>query len=63
MAGAQGLDLRRPLKTSAALEAVFTAIRTRVARLEADRYMAGDLEAMAAGVLDGTFNPATELWQ
>lgn len=55
MAAAQGLDLRRPLKSSAPLEAVYTTVRGRVARLDSDRYMANDLEAMKTGVLDGAF--------
>lgn len=62
MAAAQGIDLRRPLKSSAPLEAVFAAVRGRVAKLESDRYMANDLEAMKASVLDGAFGPETGLW-
>ena len=45
LAAAQGVHLRRPLKSSDALEAVMTRIRADVPALEDDRYMAGDQEA------------------
>src|SRR5258708_13726631 len=59
MAGAQGLELRRPLKSSPLVEAEFSAIRSRVAFLQADRYLAPDLEAMrlCALLADGRKSP------
>ncbi|WP_010139624.1 histidine ammonia-lyase [Oceanicola sp. S124] len=42
---AQGVALRRPLQTSAPLLAVIATLRSRVAELEDDRYMAPDLAA------------------
>ena len=53
LAAAQGIDFRRPLTSSAKLEAVHTAIRARAARLETDRFMAGDMQAAAALAGDG----------
>jgi histidine ammonia-lyase len=60
MAASQGLELRRPLKSSPLVEAEFSAIRSRVAFLEADRYLAPDVEAMRLWALqaDGRRCPA-----
>jgi histidine ammonia-lyase len=60
MAAAQGLELRRPLKSSPLVEAEFAAIRARVAFLETDRYLAPDVEAMRLWALhaDGRSSPA-----
>ncbi|MCO5161183.1 MAG: histidine ammonia-lyase [Mesorhizobium sp.] len=53
---AQGLDFRAPLKTSPELARAHAAIRAVVPTLEADRYMAGDLEAGAELVRSGALN-------
>jgi histidine ammonia-lyase len=45
LAGAQALDLRRPLTTSEPLEEVHRRVRARVAFWERDRYAADDIEA------------------
>ncbi|HEV8240728.1 MAG TPA: histidine ammonia-lyase [Thermoanaerobaculia bacterium] len=45
LAAAQGVDLLRPLRSSAALERLHAAIRTRVPVWEQDREMAPDLAA------------------
>jgi histidine ammonia-lyase len=60
MAAAQGIELKRPLKSSPLLEAQFAAIRSRVAFLDRDRYLAPDLEAMRLWALqaDGGTPPA-----
>lgn len=50
---AQGIELRRPLATSDALERVIALLRAAVAPLEADRYLAGDLECAATLVAGG----------
>jgi histidine ammonia-lyase len=54
---AQGIDLRAPLRTSAALQSAHEAIRAAVPALETDRYLAPDLEAAAelvgSGALEG----------
>ncbi len=46
MCAAQGIELKRGLKSSPLVEAEFTKIRAQVAYLERDRYLAPDLEAM-----------------
>ncbi|HEY5366244.1 MAG TPA: histidine ammonia-lyase [Casimicrobiaceae bacterium] len=46
MAAAQGIDFLRPLKSSEAIEREHAGIRTRVAFLERDRFLAHDIEAM-----------------
>ena len=52
MAAAQGIELKRGLKSSALVEAEFARIRTQVAFLETDRYLAPDIEAMRLWALD-----------
>jgi histidine ammonia-lyase len=56
MCAAQGLEFRRPLKSSAAVERAFSAVRGVVARLEQDRVLATDIDAMAAAVRNGVFD-------
>ena len=46
MAAAQGIELKRGLKSSPLVEAEFAKLRTEVAFLERDRYLAPDIEAM-----------------
>ena len=46
MAAAQGIELKRGLKSSPLVEAEFATIRQKVAFLERDRYLAPDIEAM-----------------
>jgi histidine ammonia-lyase len=45
LAAAQGIDLRRPLTSSAALEAAHSLVRERIAAWDHDRYFAPDIEA------------------
>ena len=55
LAAAQGIDLLRPLTSSAPLEALHSAVRERVPAWREDREMAPDIaaaEAFAAGDLD-----------
>ncbi|WP_433962821.1 histidine ammonia-lyase [Roseitalea porphyridii] len=47
LAGAQGVELRGPLKTSPALREVIAALRESVPALGADRAMAGDIATAA----------------
>lgn len=54
LAGAQGVELRAPLRTSAELQKAIAIIRAAAPALEEDRYMAPDLAAAAALVADGT---------
>jgi histidine ammonia-lyase len=54
LAAAQGCDFHRPLKSSAALEAVRSVVRDRVAELDEDRYLHTDLNEAIALVHEGT---------
>ena len=56
MCAAQALEFRRPLKSSREIERAHTVVRTVVPRLEKDRVLAGDIEALAAAVRTGVFN-------
>jgi histidine ammonia-lyase len=55
-AGAQGIDLLRPLTTSLPLEALHASLRTRIAAWDEDREMAPDLAA-AEEFLRGAADP------
>ncbi|MEQ8763687.1 MAG: histidine ammonia-lyase [Planctomycetota bacterium] len=55
MCGAQGLDYRRPLKAGRGVEAAFSQIRERVTKLECDRYLAPDIDALVELVKDRRF--------
>jgi histidine ammonia-lyase len=50
MCGAQGLDYRRPLTSSAAVEQAHAAVRRHVALLGEDRALTPDILALAAAV-------------
>jgi histidine ammonia-lyase len=56
MCAAQGVEFRRPLKSSPEIERAYEAVRAVVARLEQDRVLSTDIEAMAAAVRNGKFN-------
>ena len=56
MCAAQALEFRRPLKSSPQLEGVHAAVRAVVPRLEQDRVLAPDINALAGAVKDGSFN-------
>ncbi|MDM0111622.1 histidine ammonia-lyase [Variovorax sp. J22R133] len=58
MAAAQGIELKRGLKSSALVEAEFATIRTKVAYLERDRYLAPDIEAMRLWALEAAMPAA-----
>ncbi len=53
LAAAQGIELRRPLQSSAPLEAALARVRRHSAFLTDDRPLAGDLAALATAVLAG----------
>jgi histidine ammonia-lyase len=55
-AGAQGIDLLRPLTSSLPLEALHATLRTRIDRWDQDREMAPDLAA-AEELLRGALDP------
>jgi histidine ammonia-lyase len=56
LAAAQGIDLRRPLHSSAPLERAHAAIRAQVPFWDRDRPFAPDLAAMQARVEAGQFS-------
>jgi len=51
LAGCQGIDFLRPLKTSPQLETIFKATRQKIPYYDVDRYFAPDIEAAKAIVL------------
>ena len=56
MCAAQGLEFRRPLRASREVERALAVVRSVVPRLEQDRVLAGDIDAMAAAVKGGAFD-------
>jgi histidine ammonia-lyase len=56
LAAAQGIDFRRPLRTSTALERAHALIRSRVPFWDRDRAFAPDLAAMRREVETGAFS-------
>ncbi|WP_336744151.1 histidine ammonia-lyase [Aureimonas altamirensis] len=58
LTAAQGVEFRHPLKTGTELLKAQAAIRSRIAALDEDRYMANDLAAAAAMVEDGSLTDA-----
>ncbi len=50
MCAAQGLDCRRPLRSSAAIERAHDAVRRVVAPLTDDRVLTPDIMALAAAI-------------
>ncbi len=51
---AQGVEFRAPLTTSSTLQAAMRDIRTRIATIEEDRFLAGDIAEAARMVADGS---------
>jgi histidine ammonia-lyase len=60
LAAAEAIELRRPLRSSPALEAVHAAIRTQVRPLETDRALAGDIASIAGMLREGAIRRAAE---
>ena len=56
LAAAQGIDFRRPLKSSAPLEEAHAIIRAVAPHLDGDRFLATDIEAAVPLVREGRFN-------
>ncbi|AWD23212.1 histidine ammonia-lyase [Fuscovulum blasticum] len=61
LCAAQGVEFRAPLKTSAPLQAALAALRTEIAPLGDDRYLAPDLAAAARLVAGGALSRASGL--
>ncbi len=56
MCAAQGIEFRRPLKSSREVERAHDAIRAVVPRLEQDRVLAGDISSLASAMRTGVLN-------
>jgi histidine ammonia-lyase len=56
MAAAQGLEYRRPLKPARQVGLARTKVREFVARLDEDRVLSGDIEALSDAVRSGKFD-------
>lgn len=61
LAACQGIDLRRPLKTSVRLEAIHQLVRQHVPFYAEDRYFSPDIEAITKLIKDGSVRRATNL--
>lgn len=61
LCAAQGIEFRAPLLTSPALQAAMAAIRSVVPTIGQDRYLAGDIEAIAQMVRAGRVSAAAGL--
>ena len=57
LAAAQGLEFLRPLKPGHGVARTLAALRRLVPPLASDRPLSGDIERIAAGLRDGTFDP------
>ncbi len=55
LAAAQGIEFRRPLRSSPPLETAHALVRSAAAAYDRDRYFAPDIKAVTALVLDGAF--------
>ncbi|CAK4623897.1 hypothetical protein LEN26_008781 [Aphanomyces euteiches] len=53
MCACQALEFQRPLKTTDSLEAVYALVRTRVAPLDKDRFIAPDIDAIVDLIRSG----------
>jgi histidine ammonia-lyase len=56
MCAAQALEFRRPLKSSPAIEQALDAVRSVIPRLDRDRTLAPDIDALSAAVRAGKFD-------
>jgi len=61
LCAAQGVEMRAPLSTSAALNKVVQTLREKVPALKQDRYLAGDIETAAQMVRSGLLLQCTGL--
>jgi histidine ammonia-lyase len=60
LCAAQGLDYRRPLRSSAAVEAVHEAVRREVSSLDDDRVLGPDLDKITTLIRRGVFSRLVE---
>ena len=57
MCGAQAVDYRAPLRPSPPVGRTVEVVRRRVAPLEGDRVLAGDIASLSAAIAGGEFEP------
>lgn len=60
LCAAQGIDIRRPLRSGRGVEAAWKALRARVPKLEGDRVLGPDLDAATALVAEGVLSDIAE---
>ena len=56
MCGAEGIEHRRPLKAGVGVEETWRVVRSYVSRLEGDRMLGPDLEALTDAVASGALS-------
>ena len=61
LAAAEGIDFRRPLKSSPSLETVHDIIRAHVPPREVDREFSGDIQTIAGLIAGGAFDEFTDI--
>jgi histidine ammonia-lyase len=61
MAAAEGIDFRRPLKSSTVIEDAHRLIRDKAARRDADREFASDIESIAQSIETSAFAPFVDI--
>lgn len=59
LAACQGIDFRRPLKTSIQLEEVFSLVREKITYYQQDRYFSPDIAAAKKLICSGALNKMT----
>jgi histidine ammonia-lyase len=57
LAGAQGLEYLKPLAPARGVARIHAAVRSKVAPLAGDRPFSADIERVASGIREGTFEP------
>ena len=60
MVAAEGLEYRRPLRSSDAIERAHALVRTRVAKADGDRSPAPDIARLAHAIATGVFDTVTD---
>ncbi|MBC3766596.1 histidine ammonia-lyase [Neptunicella marina] len=56
LSAAQGMDFRRPLKSSDKVEQGYALVREKVSFYDSDRYFSPDIEAINSLIANGSFN-------
>src|SRR2546422_432487 len=57
LAAAQGLEFLKPLTPGRGVARTYAALRRAAAPLDGDRPLTGDIERVAGGIREGTFDP------